>query len=179
MPASAALAAALLLSAAAAQAPTLELSREGHVFRVQAGFEASALPATAWAVLTDYDGMTRFVTSLKKSRVAGREDGAVLLEQEGVVRVAMFWRRIPVRLKVFETPPERIDFVSIDDSTFENYEGSWTVAASSAGCLVSYQLFAEMKPSLVPRSLARRILEKSITAQLGQVQAEMERRSGR
>lgn len=166
-----------LRGAASSSPPELELSREGHVFRLQASFRAAAPPSAAWEVLTDYDGMTRFVSSLRESRVVRREGSSLVLEQEGVVRAAIFRRRIPITLNVVEKAPRRIDFSAIDSGQFEEYEGAWTVSESSGACLVSYQLFAEMKPSLVPRSMARRILEKSIRAQLEQVQAEIERRA--
>lgn len=164
-------------AAARASAPEVELSREGHVFKVQASFEVQAAPAAAWSVLTDYDGMTRFVTSLRKSRVVSRAADEVVIEQEGVVRVAMFSRRIPITLKVVEKAPERIEFTSIANRQFDEYEGAWTVESSSGACTVSYELFAEMKPSVVPRAMARRILEKSIRSQLEQVQAEIVRRA--
>lgn len=169
--------AAAALPAAAERPAHVELSREGHVFRLQAAFEVKADTSVAWQVLTDYDGMTRFVSSLRKSRVVRREADGPVIEQEGAVRVLIVSRRIPMTLKVVERAPTEIRFTDVGDSAFEEYAGSWTIAESSGISRVSYQLFAEMKPSLVPRGVARRVLEKSVADQLRQVQREMERRA--
>jgi hypothetical protein len=173
--------AALFLATAPAAAstprPEVALTREGGVFRLQASFIVDAPPGVVWGVLTDYDGMTRFLSSLKRSRVLEKKPGEAVIEQEGSARLLMFSRAIKLVLKVAELPPARIEFKDISDKEFDEYDGSWTVKPAAGGTSVSYQLFAEMKASLVPRAVARRVLEKSVRRQLEELSAEMLKRA--
>lgn len=173
--------AALLFAAAPAAAsgprPTVSLTREGGVFRLQASFNVDAPPAVVWGVLTDYDKMTSFLSSLKRSRVVDRRPHGAVIEQEGSARLLMFSRAIKLTLDVAELPPDRIEFKDISDGEFDEYDGAWNVQPSAGGTAVSYQLFAEMKASMVPRAIARKVLEKSVRRQLEELAAEMLRRS--
>jgi ribosome-associated toxin RatA of RatAB toxin-antitoxin module len=167
----------LLACAPAAAAPTVTLSREGGAFRLEAAFETQAAAEIVWEVLTDYDGMTRYLRSLRKSRVVRRTPKGAVIEQEGVARLAVFSKRVALTLDVAEKPPGLIEFRETGGGQFEEYEGAWTITQSSASCSVSYRLFAEMKPSLVPRAAARRVLASSVRRQLEEVSAEIERRA--
>lgn len=161
----------------AAAPPALQLTREGGVFRLQASFDVAASASTAWEVLTDYEGMTRFVPTLRKSEVLSRSANGAVITQEGQVHLLVFSRRVPLTLKVTERPPTRIDFQAVGKSQFEEYDGAWTIEPSSGACRVSYQLFAEMRSALVPRGVARGILQDNVGRQLELVQAEIERRA--
>jgi hypothetical protein len=163
--------------AQASPAPSVTLTREGGAFRLEAGFSADASPELVWEVLTDYDGMTGFLSSLRKSEIVRRTPQGVVIKQEGTARLLMFSRRVSLTLDVVERPPDRIEFWDVGGGEFEEYEGSWSVSQSSAPCSVTYQLFAEMKPSMVPRAAARRVLENSVRRQLEEVQKEVERRA--
>lgn len=172
--------AALLFAASPASAaprPEVALTREGGVFRLQASFTVDAPPAVVWGVLTDYGRMTEFLSSLKRSRVVEKRPDGAVIEQEGSARLLVFSRAIKLTLQVAELPPGRIEFKDISDGEFDEYDGAWTVQPSSGGTAVSYQLFAEMKASLVPRAVARRVLEKSVRRQLDELAAEMLKRS--
>src|SRR4051812_29228968 len=164
-------------AAAAAPRPEVALTREGGVFRLQASFTVDAPPAVVWGVLTDYDGMTRFLSSLKRSRVVERKPDGAVIEQEGSARLLVFSRAINLLLEVAELPPRRIEFKDIGGGEFEEYDGAWTVEPSGGRTAVTYQLFAEMKASLVPRAVARRVLEKSVRRQLEELSAEMLKRA--
>lgn len=170
---------ALALPGSAAPAPSVTLTREGGAFRLEAGFETAADPDLVWQVLTDYDGMTGFLRSLRRSRVVERLPDGVVLEQEGTARLMIFSKKVALTLKVVERPPSLIEFSDVGGGEFEEYEGSWTISPSSGPCSVAYRLFAEMKPSMVPRQAARRVLEKSVKRQLEEVRDEIERRSER
>jgi hypothetical protein len=163
--------------APAAPKPSVELTREGGVFRLQAGFEVDAPQDIVWAVLTDYDGMTKFLSSLKKSRVVRKTSQGVLIEQEGSARLLVFSRTIKLRLDVAEHAPSLVQFHDVGGGEFDEYDGSWTLAPTPHGTSVAYQLFAEMKPSMVPRAVARKVLEKSVRRQLEELSAEMVKRA--
>ena len=53
---------------------------------VEAAFDVNVPTPLAWEVLTDYEGIGRFVSSIRQSTIKKREVGRVLLEQHGVGR---------------------------------------------------------------------------------------------
>src|SRR5262245_29342018 len=58
----------------------------GKTYVVDAAFDVNVPASLAWEVLTDYEGIGRFVSSIRQSTVKRREAGRVLLEQHGVGR---------------------------------------------------------------------------------------------
>ena len=59
----------------------LAVHREGKTIVVDVNLVVQASPREAWDVLTDYDHMGRFVSSLTISRITGRSDGRLLVAQ--------------------------------------------------------------------------------------------------
>src|SRR4051812_14927822 len=101
--------------------PSVELTREGGAFRLRGDFAVNASSDVAWRVLTDYEGMTSFLPSLRKSRVASRSPEGTVIEQEGVARALVFTRKVSLTLKVVERPPGRIEFFDLGKREFEEY----------------------------------------------------------
>jgi hypothetical protein len=59
---------------------TVEVNRsEDKAYTVEAAFEVTADPQIVWAVLTDYEGISSFVSSIRQSTVKRREAGRVVL----------------------------------------------------------------------------------------------------
>ena len=58
----------------------------GKTYVVDAAFDVNVPASLAWEVLTDYEGIGRFVSSIRQSTIQRREAGRVLLEQHGVGR---------------------------------------------------------------------------------------------
>lgn len=162
---------------AVAPRPDVVLTREGGVFRLEAGFTVDAPAGVVWGVLTDYNQMPSFLSSLKKSKVLEKTSKGAVIEQEGSARLLIFSHDIKLKLDVNEKPPTRIEFRDLGGSEFEEYDGAWTIHTSSMGTSVSYELFAEMTPSMVPRALARKVLEKSVHRQLQELAREIVRRT--
>jgi hypothetical protein len=110
-------------------------------------FYVAADPAVAWGVLTDYERIPRFVSSMKVSRIELREDPQdLLLTQEAEGGILFFTKRVHVLLKVHETPMTTIDFEDVDNRDFSLYRGSWTITpCPQGGVSVVYQLNAHRK----------------------------------
>lgn len=153
----------------------LDETEEG-AYRLAGEFAVGADTASIWGVLTDYDGIGSFVSSVKSSRVLGRGSGSVVIEQEGSGRFLFFSRRVKLTLAVREQAAERIDFRDIDGSQFKRYEGSWRISSSSGSYAVVYELTAQPDASLGPRFAAGKALRKNVRRQLEEVQAEIKRR---
>src|SRR5262245_11907362 len=153
-----------------------------HVTRGASGLEVDArcvvrAPASiAWAVLTDYDGIDRFVSSMRESRIAGRGDHHVLVEQVAVSRLLLFRRRFHATLFVEEVPPTTIRFEDVLGRDFESYRGEWRIEEQPDGATIVYRVAAQPHTS-VPDFLARGLFRRTARDLLAQVRAEIERRS--
>lgn len=141
--------------------------------QLEGRFMTTASSTTAWSVLTDYDHIPSFVTSMRSSRVKARGDGYLLVEQESVARMLWFQRKMDVLLKVREEPPHRIAFDDVSKVSFERYEGSWTLEDTPGGREVIYRLTVKGGLiGLVARSHSRNMVREL----LEQVRAEIGRR---
>lgn len=67
-------------------APAVEVQRHAGAVLVDASMFVPVSPQQAWEVLTDYDHMSAFFPNLHSSRVIGRENGRITVEQKGTVR---------------------------------------------------------------------------------------------
>ena len=157
---------------------SLEQGQARGAYHLAGKFAVEAGTAVIWGVLTDYDGIGSFVSSVKSSRVLRREPEATVIEQEGDGWFLFFSRRIKLTLAVREHNPAGIDFRDLDGSQFKQYEGSWRISPSTGGCVVAYELTAQPDSSIGPRFAARKALRKNVQSQLEEVRAEIKRRAG-
>ena len=72
------------------------------VYVVEGAFDVTAPRSMAWDVLTDYDGIDNFVSSMQRSVVRERHPDHVIVEQDGVGKLFVFSKRIHVVLEVRE-----------------------------------------------------------------------------
>ena len=172
------LAAGFLAAASAGAVPVaVSLASAAHgVSLLEGTFSTSASREKAWQVLTDYDQLPLFVSSMRSSRVRERQGGAVLLEQEAVAGLLFFRKKVRVTLDVREEPPGRLSFSDSTGKTFEVYEGSWELSDGGGGTLVTYKLRAK-GGSGAPGFVTRAVSRKAVSGLLAEVRAEMERRA--
>ena len=80
---------ALCLCRVDARARAIEVRVEMRAERVVVDVQATvaAAPACAWAVLTDYDHMAHYVSTLKSSAVVNKYGNVLEVEQTGIARV--------------------------------------------------------------------------------------------
>jgi carbon monoxide dehydrogenase subunit G len=135
----------------------------------------SASRAAAWQVLTDYDAIARFVSSMQESRVTERTEDEVLVEQVALGRLMFFKRRMRVTLSVHEEPPGRIRFEDVRRTDFTTYRGEWRIEERGEGIEIVYRVNA--RPAFaVPATIARGMLQRSVRELLSQVADEIAHR---
>ena len=168
----------LLLAAAMARASDVEVALEDvrGSCRVRGSFAAPVPGTVAWEVLTDYDGIGRFVRSVRASRLEQGSDGRLLLHQDAVSGVFLLRRRMQVLLEIHEDSARRIGFRDVLGKDFRSYVGEWRISADSAGTHVDYELEAEPKAAVV-RAFCRGVLRNTVEDLLTEVRAEMMRRA--
>lgn len=170
---------AMAASDVAADGPsdvTVHVSRGPWGLQVEARCVVAARAAVAWEVLTDYDGIDGFVSSMKESRIAGRGDHHVLVEQVAVGRLLLFSRRFRTTLFVEETPHTRITFEDVLGTDFESYRGEWRIEDQAGRVTIVYQVGAKPSRS-VPDFMARGLFRRTARELLSQVRDEIERRA--
>jgi hypothetical protein len=152
--------------------------RGGGTYSLEGGFDVRASSASVWEVLSDYQHLAGFVSSLKKSNVKQAHDGKILLEQEALGKVLLFSRRVRVLLKVTEEPYARIRFEDVSRRDFEFYRGSWEIAPGASGSVVVYRLDCRRRFA-APNFLSKKVLRKNARELLAQVRREILKRQGR
>jgi hypothetical protein len=169
---------ALLLAAAVparSDDVTVVIAKTAGTCRVHGMFQAPVSGAVAWEVLTDYDGIGRFVAAVETSHVERREDGRVRIHQVAVAHALLIKRRVRVMLDVIEEPSHRIVFRDVLGQDFHDYVGEWRISEDSTGVQVNYML--EVRPrALVVRTLCKGTMNHMARELLQEVRVEMLRR---
>lgn len=156
---------------------TVRVSRGAAGLEVEGRCLVRASVPAAWEVLTDYDGIAGFVSSMQESRVTGRGDHHVLVEQVAVGRLFLFRRRFRVTLFVEETPQSSIRFEDVLGRDFELYRGEWRLEDRGGRVELVYRVTARPAFS-VPDFVARGLFRRTAHDLLSQVTLEIERRAG-
>lgn len=162
------------LAATSASDPQVHVQEDRGTYTVDATFGVSQPAATVVAVLTDYEGIPRFMPNVRTSTVLERLDDRIVVEQEAVARLMMFSKRLHLVLEV----QQRLGTITFRDrcgSSFTRYEGSWTIANANGRTSVHYQLAA--RPAFdVPDFLLKRLLKRDSMRMIERLQAEIEAR---
>jgi len=149
---------------------------ENGTYHVEGYFTVQSSSETAWNVLTDYENIPHFVSSIRSSRVQRRDTTHTLLEQQSIGRVFFLSRIIRLSLLVQENAGEGITFKDLSRKDFYFYRGFWKIEEIAGGVGVSYVLEARRKFK-IPDFLMRGALQKGAEELLGEVQAEINRRT--
>jgi hypothetical protein len=150
----------------------------GNTYVVDAAFDVNVPASLAWEVLTDYEGIGRFVSSIRESTIHRREAGRVLLEQHGVGRAWIVSLPMHVVLDVREQDQRVLAFRDVCGKSFTTYEGTWELATIGSGTRVTYRLTADPN-GRQPAMLAKSAIKGSVKQLLDDVRAEMLTRGAR
>jgi ribosome-associated toxin RatA of RatAB toxin-antitoxin module len=162
---------------AAARTPvTVTVTRASEGLEIVGRCRVVAPVAVAWEVLTDYDGIDHFVSSMRESRIVSRENGHLMVEQIAVGKVFLFHRELHVLLRVEEDSASTIRFADTLHRDFESYDGAWRIEPMGPEVEIEYRLQA--RPSRgVPDLIGRGIFRGTVRQLLSEVAAEIARRA--
>ena len=149
-----------------------------QAYVVDAAFDLDAPSHLVWEVLTDYEGIGKFVSSIRQSTVKEREPGRVLLEQHGVGRAWIFSMPMHVVLDVREHDQRLLAFRDTCGKSFTSYEGAWELASAGTGTRVTYHLKAAPTGGQ-PAALTRAAMRGNVKRLLEEVRAEILARAAR
>lgn len=166
---------AWLLAANLNASSQVKVTEDAGVYTVSAWFTVPQTPSAAFAVLTDYENLPRFMPGLKKSVLVERSASTVILEQDAVAKFLTFSKNIHLRLQTVEQD-HTLHFKDTSSKSFSQYEGSWRISTRGAETLITYDLTAN--PSFaVPQFLLRRLLSRDADHMIDALQKEMAARS--
>ena len=111
---------------------------------IKAQFFVDADQSTAWKVLSDYERIPQFVSSMKKSHIEEVKDGDIYLCQEAEAGFLFITKRVHVLLRVHEVPGQSISFQDVSQKDFYFYQGSWNIdPGPQGGVTITYHLQAQ------------------------------------
>ena len=162
---------------ASATATEVKLERlPSSAYEVRGAFTVAASTAEVWNVLTDYEGIPAFVSSMRFSRVREtRADGTLLVEQKAVGGMFFLRRTVTILLEV-RREPASLSFEDIGRESFWRYEGNWDTQETPEGVRVSYHLIAQ-PDFIAPSMVMSRVMKRGARDLLDQVRVEIVRRS--
>ena len=131
-----------------------------------------------WAVLTDYDNLSRFIPNLASSRLLWRRGCTVGLEQVGSQSFCglRFSAKVEIELEE-DRAGGRLRF-QMTRGDFRRFEGSWAMRSDESGTALVYELTVQGRSGM-PIALIEQRLRDDLANNLRGVQQEAERRAAR
>lgn len=169
----------MIVVLAGANAPartTVSLKRlPSAAYELHGAFEVAASSSAVWAVLTDYEGLPSFVSSMRSSKVReALPDGSLVVEQKAVGGMFFLTRTVTILL-VVRREEQVLSFEDIGRESFWRYEGAWSTQETPAGTRVRYHLVAQ-PDFIAPSMIMGRAMKHGARELLDQVRGEIERR---
>ena len=149
-----------------------------QAYIVDASFDVSASHRIVWEVLTDYEGIGRFVSSIRQSTIKHRNGDRVVIEQYGVGRAWIVSLPMHVVLDVREQDQRILAFRDLCGKSFSTYEGTWELIATPGATRIAYHLTADPN-GRQPAMLARPAIRNSVKKLLDEVRTEILARAAR
>jgi carbon monoxide dehydrogenase subunit G len=168
-----ALAAALCTPAFALEQPiSVRTARDGEFVTVSASVLMHVDLRIAWAVLSDYDHLSKFIPDMESSRVVSREGNKLRVEQKGDVGFLFYREPVNVILEVDEEPPRRIVARSISGN-IKGLETRYELYSSGAGVRLDYTgrfVPGFSIPPLIGMPIVSRLIERRFRAMVDEIQ---------
>ncbi|MBI3526886.1 MAG: SRPBCC family protein [Betaproteobacteria bacterium] len=151
---------------------SVQTTRHGDSFEVEAVAEIEADVADAWKVLTDYDRLAEFVPGMRESRVVSRDGSNVVVDQRGEASLLFFTFPMRVRLAIEEYPHDRIVSNAISGNFKELY-GVYHLEARGARLRLRYEGKFTPDfgvPPLIGTLLVRSTVERRFSAMVREIE---------
>jgi len=146
-------------------------TREGEFVFAEALVDLPVARAVAWAVLTDYEGYPRFISTMRESRILSRHPGGVVVQQKGVFGFLFFTQDIEATLLVSEQQPTSIVARAIEGS-FRFMRGRYELQPSARGTRLTYsgRFLPEFDlPPLIGMSIVHHALQRNFTEMVEEI----------
>ena len=147
---------------------------QGEEVFVDVNFHVRVTPQEAWAVMTDYDHATAFISKLEKSVILSRTDEMLLVSQKGTMGFGPFSLDLETVTEIRLTPFEKMQSRMISGN-MKKSEATTRLIADASGTRVVFHL--ESIPDVwMPPIIGRALVEFEARARFRQLVEEMLRR---
>lgn len=141
---------------------------------VDVSFHVRATPQEAWAVMTDFDHATDFISKLEKSVILARSDERLLVAQKGRMGYGPFSVMLETVTEIHLTPYTKMASRLVSGNMKKN-EATTRLIADASGTRVVYHL--ESIPDVwMPPLIGRALVEYETRGRFRQLVDEMLRR---
>ena len=151
---------------------SVQTTRHGDSFEVEAVAEIEADVIDAWNVLTDYDRLAEFIPGMQESRVVSRTGSSVVIDQRGEASLLFFTFPMSVRLAIEEYPHDRIVSTAISGN-FKEMHGVYLLEARDIGLRLRYEGSFTPEfgvPPLVGTMVVRSMVERRFNAMVREIE---------
>ena len=135
----------------------------------------SARPATALAVLTDFDHMADFVPNVTSSRIVARNGNVLRVAQEGRAEFGPFSWRFASERQVEVFPDGRVLSRALSGSSLSMQSELRLHPAGTGGTLIEYRIVS-VPDFWVPASVGTAFMQHEMEEQFAAIAREMARR---
>lgn len=147
---------------------------QGGEVIVDVNFHVRVTPQEAWAVMTDFDHATEFISKLEKSVILSRTGEMLVVSQKGTMGWGLFSVPIETVTEIRLTPYEKMQARMVSGNMKKN-ESTTRLIADASGTRVVYHL--ESIPDVwLPPIIGRVMVEFETRARFGQLVGEILRR---
>ncbi|MBL8446364.1 MAG: hypothetical protein JNJ44_03010 [Zoogloeaceae bacterium] len=148
----------------------------GEAVEVEVGFSVPASRTLTWAVLTDFDHMTSFISNLSASRVLSRQGNLLLVSQRGAARRGFLAFPFDVTREIRLTPMTRIESHLIQGS-MKSQDGVTELSGSDEETRVVFH--GRSVPDVwIPPVVGKTFIEREVREQFFELRGEILRRKG-
>jgi ribosome-associated toxin RatA of RatAB toxin-antitoxin module len=147
---------------------------QGEEAIVDVNFHVRVTPQEAWAVMTDYDHATHFISKLEKSVILSRTDELLLVSQKGTMGYGPLSVTFETVSEIRLTSFEKIQARLISGNMKKN-DATTRLVADATGTLIVHHM--ESIPDVwMPPIIGRALVEFETRARFRQLVEEMLRR---
>ena len=141
---------------------------------VDVSFHVRATPQEVWAVITDYDHATSFISNLEKSEIVSRTEDTLLVAQKGRMGLRPFSLNIETLTEVRLSPYEKMQGRLISGS-MKKSESTTRLYADASGTRLVYHL-QSIPQVWMPPVIGRALVEMETRARFRELRDEILRR---
>ena len=161
----------------AVPAISVDVRMHGGEVVVDVNFHVRATPQEVWAVLTDYDHATEFISKLDESVILSRTGDTLLVSQKGRMGYGPFSLPIETVTEIHLTPYEKLQSHLVRGNLRKS-EATTRLTADASGTRVVYHL--EAIPEVwLPPLIGRAMVEFEARSRFRQLVAEILRRKAK
>jgi carbon monoxide dehydrogenase subunit G len=151
---------------------SIRTARDGEFVTVSASAVMKVDQQVAWAVLSDYDHLAKFIPDMKSSRVVSRDGNRLRVEQKGDMGFFFYKEPVDMLLEVHEEPPTRITARGLEGN-IKGLETRYELQPSGSGVKLVYtgRFVPDFSiPPLIGMPLMNRLIERRFRAMVDEIQ---------